>query len=186
MARLADGQDPALNDLMARHAPKVFHYLLRSLQNEDDAADLAQETFAKVYQNRARFDPRQKFTTWLYTIAGNLVRDRFRWRGRHPQVSMETEPGEEGQAGLRETLADTGAAPDEALQASERAQAVRQAMATLPQELREPLILSVYQGLSQTEIGEILNCSAKAVETRIYRARRHLREHLGRVMAAHE
>src|SRR5438093_13714687 len=91
MARLAAGHDTALNDLMERHAEKLFHYLVRSLQDEEDAADLAQETFVKIYQSRARFDARQKFSTWLYAIASNLVRDRFRWRSRHPQVSPEAQ-----------------------------------------------------------------------------------------------
>ena len=96
MARLAGGHDPALNRLMERHAEKLFHYLVRSLQNESEAADLAQETFVKVYQNRAKFDTRQKFSTWLYAIASNLVRDRYRWRARHPQVSLDAENHETG------------------------------------------------------------------------------------------
>ena len=91
MARLAGGQGAAHNDLMDRHAEKLFHYLVRCLQDEEDAADLTQETFVRVYQNRAKYDSRQRFSTWLYTIAGNLVRNRFRWRTRHPQVSLEAE-----------------------------------------------------------------------------------------------
>src|SRR5438477_6583833 len=89
MVRLANSHEAALNDLMQRHGQRLFHYLIRSLQDEDDAADLAQETFVKVYHNRAKFDPAQKFTTWLYAIASNLVRDRYRWRSRHPQVSLD-------------------------------------------------------------------------------------------------
>ncbi|MPN51171.1 ECF RNA polymerase sigma factor SigW [bioreactor metagenome] len=68
--------------------------------------------------------------------------------------------------------------PGESLQKSERSEAVKAAIGTLPDELRQPLLLAVYEGLSQIEIGRILNCSAKAVETRIYRARNHLRESL--------
>jgi len=177
MARLAGGHDPALNDLMDRHAEKLFHYLVRSLQDEADAADLAQETFVRIFQNRARFDPQQKFSTWLYAIAGNLVRDRYRWRNRHQQVSLDAENSQTG-ASLRDNLGALEATPDEALQTEERSTAVRQAVAALPEELRQPLILSVYQELSQAEIGAILKCSAKAVETRIYRARRQLRESL--------
>ena len=75
MARLAAGEDEALNELMARHAERLFRYLLRLLQNETEAADLAQESFVRVYQNRARFVARHKFTTWLYAIATNLARD---------------------------------------------------------------------------------------------------------------
>lgn len=181
MERLAAGQDIALNALMERHAQTVFHYLLRSLQNQEDAADLVQETFVRVYQNRAQFDPAEKFTSWVYAIAGNLVRDRFRWRSRHPQVSMDAPPPDM-EPSLKDKLVDSGAAPDEALRTNERAEAVRQAITNLPQELREPLILAVYQGLSQVEIGKILRCTPKAVETRIYRARSRLRERLERVL----
>lgn len=181
MARLTEGHDAALNDLMERHAGKLFHYLIRSLQDEEDAADLAQETFAKLYHNRSKFDPTQKFTTWLYAIASNLVRDRYRWRSRHPQVSLDIE-NEENKNPLKENLRVEGPAPDEQMQAHERAVAVRNAVAALPEELRQPLILAVYQGLPQAEIAAILNCSVKAVETRIYRARQHLRTALNPLM----
>jgi RNA polymerase sigma-70 factor (ECF subfamily) len=174
MARLAAGHEAPLNELMERHAQKLFHYLVRSLQNEDDAADLAQETFVRVYQNRAKFDPGQKFTTWLYAIASNLVRDRYRWRSRHPQVSLDAE-NEQTEANLKDNLRATEPAPDEQLQTDERAASVRNAVATLPEDLRQPLILAVYEGLPQSEIAEILKCSIKAVEMRIYRARHHLK-----------
>ena len=183
MARLVAGHEAALNDLMDRHAEKLFHYLVRSLQDEDDAADLAQETFVKVYQHREKFDPSQKFTTWLYAIASNLVRDRYRWRSRHPQVSLDAE-NEQTETNLKDNLSADEPAPDEQMQSEERAATVREAVAALPQELRQPLILAVYQGLSQAEIAEILKCSAKAVETRIYRARQHLRTALTELLQA--
>jgi RNA polymerase sigma-70 factor (ECF subfamily) len=177
MARLVAGHDQALNDLMQRHAEKLFHYLIRSLQDENDAADLAQETFVKVYQNRAKFDRKQKFSTWLFAIASNLVRDRYRWRSRHPQVSLDAE-NEQSSASLKDNLPAAGNTPDQNLQNQERADVVRRAIAALPEELRQPLILAVYQELPQAEIAAILNCSVKAVETRIYRARQQLRTSL--------
>ena len=181
MARLVAGRDAALNDLMERHAEKLFHYLFRSLQDDSDAADLAQETFVKVYQSRARFDSHQKFSTWLYAIASNLVRDRFRWRTRHPQVSLDAENEATGND-FRDALAGHGPSPSESLQAEERAEAVRRAVAALPEELRLPLILTEYEGHSQAEIGEILGCTPKAVETRLYRARQRLRVTLGKLL----
>jgi RNA polymerase sigma-70 factor (ECF subfamily) len=181
MARLVAGHDAALNDLMERHASKLFHYLFRSLQDESDAADLAQETFVRVYQSRAKFDARQKFSTWLYAIASNLVRDRFRWRSRHREVSLDTENEGTGND-FHETLSGHGPSPSESVQAGERAAAVRRAVAALPEELRLPLILAEYEGRSQAEIGEILGCSVKAVETRIYRARQRLRVGLGKLL----
>ncbi len=177
MARLADGHDAALNDLMARHAEKLFHYLLRSLQDESDASDLAQETFVRIYQSRAKYDRDQKFSTWLFAIASNLVRDRYRWRSRHPQVSLDAEREQTG-ASFKENLEAAEPAPDAALQTEERAEAVRKAIAALPEELRQPLILAFYQELPQAEIAAILKCTAKAVETRLYRARHQLRANL--------
>jgi RNA polymerase sigma-70 factor (ECF subfamily) len=183
MGRLADGQDAALNDLMARHGERLFHYLIRQLQNETEAADLAQETFVRVYQNCKRYDPKQKFSTWLYTIATNLVRDQFRWRTRHPQVSLESE-GEESGTALLDHLPDAQERPDQKAQTDERAEIVRKDVADLPEELRLPLVLAEYEGLSQLEIGAILSCSAKAVEMRVRRAREQLRGKLGKVMEA--
>jgi RNA polymerase sigma-70 factor (ECF subfamily) len=183
MARLAGGHGAALNDLMERHAERLFHYLVRSLQDEADAADLAQETFAKIYQNRAKFDPQQKFSTWLYAIASNLVRDRYRWRSRHQQVSLDAE-NEQTEASLKDTLRAVEPLPDQRMQAEERADEVRKALATLPEELKQPLILALYQDLPQAEIATILKCSVKAVETRIYRARQQLRTALAGLMSS--
>jgi RNA polymerase sigma-70 factor, ECF subfamily len=180
MARLNAGHDPALNALMDRHGQRLFHYLVRQLSNETDAADLAQEAFVRVYHHRARFDPEQRFSTWLYAIATNLLRDRFRWHQRHPQVSLDAER-EEG-ASILDTLPDAAASASEQMAAEERANEVRAAVESLPEELRTPLILSEYEGLSHAEIGAVLSCTPKAVETRLYRARNHLRKRLAGIM----
>lgn len=182
MARLVGGRGAALNDLMGRHAEKLFHYLIRSLQDQDDAADLAQETFVKVYQNCSKFDQEQRFATWLYAIATNLVRDRYRWRSRHPQVSLDAE-NDQTEGSLGDRLRASQPAPDEQAEADERSATVRKAVAALPEELRQPLILAIYQELSQAEIAAILKCSVKAVETRIYRARQQLRTRLTDMLA---
>jgi RNA polymerase sigma-70 factor (ECF subfamily) len=183
MARLAGGHDAAFNDLMERHAERLFHYLVRALQDEADAADAAQETFVRVYQNRVKFDPQQKFSTWLYAIASNLVRDRYRWRSRHQQVSLDAENEQTG-SNLKDTLQASEPLPDQTAQAEERADEVRNAVAALPEELKQPLILALYQDLPQAEIATILKCSVKAVETRIYRARQQLRTALAGLMSS--
>jgi len=185
MARLAEGHDLSLNALMDRHADKLFQYLLRSLQNESDAAELAQETFVKVYQNRARYDSRQKFSTWLYAIASNLVRTRYRWRVRHPQVSLSTANPETGRE-LGEQLPDQASTPSESLESSERSKEIRGAIAALPDALRLPLVLAEYEEKSQAEIAAILNCSVKAVENRISRARQMLRATLAPILQTSE
>jgi len=177
MARLTAGHDAALHDLMGRHSEKLFHYLIRCLQNEEDAADAAQETFVRVYQHRAKFEASQRFSTWLYAIATNLVKDRYRYRTRHPQVSLDAEIEATGQD-FQENLPEDKPTPSESVETAERAEAVRAAVGDLPEDLRTPLILSEYEGLSYSDIGAILKCSVKAVETRIYRARKHLRTRL--------
>jgi RNA polymerase sigma-70 factor (ECF subfamily) len=182
IARLAAGHDAALNTLMDRHQERLFHYLIRQLQNETEAADLAQETFVRVYENRSKFDHRQKFSTWLYTIATNLSRDRLRWRSRHPHVSIEAQ-NEQTSHDYRETLPERAPDPREHLEQTERAEIVRRAIAALPDELRTPLILSEYENLSHVEIASILDCTPKAVETRLYRARQELRITLPKVLS---
>lgn len=180
MARLAAGHDAALSSLMDRHGERLFHYLLRQLNNETDAADLAQESFVRIYQNCARFRPEQRFSTWLYTIATNLLRDRFRWNKRHPQVSLEAETA--AGASLQDVMADPAATPSQHAESSDRAELVRRAVQALPTELRTPLILFEYEGLSHAEIGAVLNCSAKAIEIRLYRARGQLRKQLEKIL----
>jgi len=177
MIRLAQGHDAALSDLMSRHGERLFHYLIRQVQSDSEAADLAQEAFLRVYQNRGKFDAGQKFSTWLYAIATNLSRDRLRWRSRHPQVSLDAEDQQSGGT-LLEHLADARPTPAQSLQSAERAEAVRRAVGRLPEDLRTPLILAEFEERSQSEIAAILKCSPKAVEMRLYRARNQLREHL--------
>lgn len=177
MARLAAGQDAALDDLMARYATPVFHFLFRMLGNEDDANDLAQETFARVFRARESFRPDARFSTWLFTIAANLARNQIRWRTRHPNVSLDA-TSEATDQPLSSTLPATGASPTEAALAAERAAAVRAAVLQLPADLREAIVLCEWEEYSVAEAGVILEATPKAVESRLYRARQILRERL--------
>lgn len=181
LARLAGGHDPALNGLMERHAQKLFHYLVRALRDDNDAADVAQATFVRVYQNRKKFDPDKKFSNWLYAISSSLVRDRYRWRTCHQKISLDATDEATGN-GFIESLPDENSSPRETGQVHERAAAVRGAVAALPKQLRVPLILAEYEEKSHAEIGEILRCSAKAVEVRISRSRQQLRVSLSEVL----
>jgi RNA polymerase sigma-70 factor (ECF subfamily) len=177
MEQLQAGHDAALNALMERHAAPVFQFLCRLTGSEEDAHDLAQETFVRVFKSRGSFHLEQKFSTWLFAIAANLARNHFRWRGRHPQISLETEGAESGQT-LGSTLPVGSPAPHEALLARERAGAVRQAVAGLPVELREALVLCEWEDCSVAAAAAILKTTPKAVESRLYRARQTLRERL--------
>jgi len=177
MERLAAGQDAALNDLMERHATPVFHFLCRMVGNEDDASDLAQETFARVFRARTSFRSNERFFTWLFTIAANLARNHFRWRSRHPTISLDAETGEAEQT-LGSTLPAGNLAPNEQALAAERAQAVRAAVGKLPDDLREAIVLCEWEDLSVAEAATVLETTPKAVESRLYRARQLLREKL--------
>lgn len=177
MERLMAGQDTALNDLMARHATPVFHFLCRMVGNEDDASDLAQETFARVFRARANFRLNEKFSTWLYTIAANLARNHFRWRARHPSVSLENSTDDPEQS-LGNILPAKDAAPSEQTLDAERAAAVRAEVLRLPEDLREATVLCEWEELSVAEAAAILQATPKAVESRLYRARKILRERL--------
>jgi RNA polymerase sigma-70 factor, ECF subfamily len=177
MERLAAGHDAALNDLMERHATPVLHFLCRMVRNEDDANDLAQETFVRVFRARASFRAGEKFSTWLFTIAANLARNHFRWRSRHPNISLETETGESEQT-LGSTLPGNGPAPNDQVLAAERAGAVRTAVAGLPEDSREAIVLCEWEELSVAAAAAILETTPKAVESRLYRARQILRERL--------
>jgi RNA polymerase sigma-70 factor (ECF subfamily) len=179
MERLMDGHDAALNDLMERHATSVFRFLVGMLGNEEDANDLTQETFMRVYRARSTFRPEHKFTTWLFTIAANLARNQFRWRSRHPNVSLESESELTGQS-LRDALPSGSPDPSQAVASTEMAKAVRSAVQDLPEDLREAIVLCEWEEKSGSEAASILNTTPKAVESRLYRARKLLREELKR------
>jgi RNA polymerase sigma-70 factor (ECF subfamily) len=177
MEKLQRGHDAALNDLMARHATGVFHFLCRMLGNEDDANDLAQETFVRVFKSSKSFRAEQRFSTWLFTIAANLARNHFRWRSRHPNISLDAENSETEQS-LGDTLPGSSPTPNQAALAGERAAAVRSAVQCLPEDLRAALVLCEWEERSVAEAATILETTPKAVESRLYRARQTLREQL--------
>ncbi|MFU8892522.1 MAG: RNA polymerase sigma factor [Luteolibacter sp.] len=177
MARLARGEDDALNTLMHRWGDRVISFLYRMTGRRDVAADLAQETFVRLYQARSRYKPSGNFSTWLFAIATNLGRNHARWLRRHPTVSID-----DGEGDGRTTIADpadTSHAPDGMAIGNEISREVNQAMMDLPLDLREALMLFVHEDLGYVEISNILGCSTKAVETRIYRARQVLKQRLG-------
>lgn len=178
MFRLREGEDLALNEIMDRWQRRLTSYLLRLTGSEAVAVDLAQETFVRVYQNRARYRPTGAFSTWLFAIASNLARHHIRWRMRHPSISIDA-PSEE-RPPMAETLSASDPDPSARLENNERASAVREAISRLPPHLREALILFEYQDMSYDQIAKIQGCSTKAVETRLYRARGILREKLDR------
>jgi len=179
MERLMAGQDTALNDLMERHATPLFHFLCRMVGNEDDANDLAQETFVRVFKSCKSYRPEQRFSTWLFTIAANLARNHFRWRARHPNLSLDAENPVTEQS-IGSTLPANTPTPKEAAITGERAAAVREAVQQLPEDMREAIVLCEWEERGVAEAATILETTPKAVESRLYRARQILREQLKR------
>lgn len=169
MRRLQGGDAQALDPLMERWQIRLRSYLMRHGLNDADACDLAQESFVRVFRHASRFDPRRTFSTWMFQIALNLLRDNVRRRKRRPTVSLEEAP---------ESI--TATTPQSATESAEASAAVRDAVSELPFPLREVVVLAEFEYRSQAEIAEIIGASPKAVETRLYRARAKLRDSLSR------
>ena len=174
MARVQRGDEAAFGALMERWERPVKAVIARLVFNVSEAGELAQETFVRVWQQRGKFREGAEFRPWVFSIAVNLARNRMRWWRRRPTVSLqewnESAGGESKQDGA-------GAS---ALETAERAAAVRDAIAALPTELREAIVLFEYEDMSHAEIATAVGATPKAVETRIYRAKEKLRTALRR------
>ena len=172
MDRVRTGDQAAFATLMERWELPLKAFLGRVVLNAAEAEDLAQETFVAVWQHRDRFRADAAFKPWVFTIALNLARKRLRWWRRRPSVSLDhwmdsdTAPPEPA-SGEPATLAK--------LERAETAAAVRDAIAALPADLREAIVLFEFEHLSHREIAGIVAATPKAVETRIHRAREKLR-----------
>lgn len=177
MARLADGETTALNQLIQRWQRPLRSFVLRSVLNESDADDILQETFLRVYRHRRRFRPDSRFSTWLFAIALNLCRNHLARAYRR-----RTDALEDHIATASPPAADTPLAGQQLL-ADERACAVRDAIHALPDDQRAAVLLFEYEGFSVAEIAEIEGTTAKAIENRLYRARQNLRRSLSRWLA---
>jgi len=184
MQRVQRGDEAALAALMERWELPVKAVVARIVLNAADAAELAQETFVRVWTQREKFRAGAEFRPWLFSIAVNLARNRLRWWRRRPTVSLQDwdeTSGEIAPAAKGEGMSANAA---DALDRAERAAAVQAAVAALPLELREAIVLFEYEGCSHAEIAAALGCTPKAVESRLYRAREKLRVALGRWLAA--
>jgi RNA polymerase sigma-70 factor (ECF subfamily) len=158
------GDECAFETLLERHQRAVLNFCYRLLGNAADADDVAQEAFVRLYQQCAQLDPDRPLPAWLFTVARRLCIDRHRHRHRHPTEPLATAP----ELVTRENV----------VQNRELEAAIAAAIAALPEEQRTAIVLAEYHGLAQAEIAEIMGGSVKAVETRIYRARRELRRRL--------
>ncbi len=170
MARVQAGDGAALGEVMARWERPVKAVVARLVLNAREAEELAQETFVRVWQQREKYRGGAEVRPWIFAIAVNLARNRLRWWRRRPEVALEewedTGTGEGSDGGN--------------LEQQERVAAVRAAVAALPLELREALVLFEYEGMAQAEIAEAVGATPKAVEARVARAKEKLRAALRR------
>ena len=168
-ARAVKGDQAAFAVLMQRHKGWLFRFVRRYVGEAEDAYDMVQESFASAWVALSRYDPSRPFDVWLRRIALNQCRDRAR------------------KAAVRRVLFGFAGAPDSRPEAADPAPSADQSVATrralgrleaaiagLPRSLKEPLVLSALEGLSHKEVGDMLGLNAKAVETRVYRARKQL------------
>jgi RNA polymerase sigma-70 factor (ECF subfamily) len=163
--RAAAGDEPAFGQLMRRHKEPLYRFIRRLTGDPDLAYDLLQETFVAAWRNLGRFDPQLPFRPWVQRIALNKVRDEGRRRSVR-RVLFGWAPDS-----VLAEVVDLAPLPD--AQAMDRETMVRldQAIAALPLALRAPLVLTAIEGLSHAEAGAQLGISAKAVETKVARAR---------------
>jgi RNA polymerase sigma-70 factor (ECF subfamily) len=178
MLRLKNGEDQVLNELMAHWQQPLVSFIYRYIGQETEALDLAQETFVRVYETRQRYTVQGKFSTWLFAIAANLSRNYLRWRQRR---------GDSASAGcdakgaeVAESIQSEDDSPDQAAIRSESISLIKEVVNQLPHDLKTIILLYEYQGLSYEEIATVLGCSIKAVEMKLYRTRKLLREMLSR------
>jgi RNA polymerase sigma-70 factor (ECF subfamily) len=172
------GDDTALNRLMGRWQKPLFAFAWRYLRNTADANDLVSEAFVRLYQQNHRLAPETRLSAWLFTILSNLCHNHHRWRRRHPTVSLDVDECDEHTVSLASTLANDEPAPDRMLEHSEALSALATAIDRLPHDLKTALLLHHYEHLGYREIGPIVGCSERGVETRLYRARQYLRAEL--------
>ena len=174
MACLCRDEDEAMTRLMRRHAQRLHSVIARMLKDWNEATDVVDEAFIRVYRHRHRFDLQARFTTWLYTIAFNLARNRLRHRARQPEI-VSLEELDEEELESQQRIPAREPAPDVRLEHEEEMRSLEDSLAALTPQLRESVRLFAYDELSQIEIGGLLHCSAKAVESRLYHARKQLR-----------
>ena len=175
--RARDGDEAAFGLLVTRYKQPALAFVYRMIGDPHEAQDVTQDVFVRLYRSLSKpgFEPARnnaRFSTWLFQTARNASIDVLRKRRRRPweRLSVWRERGHEPE--------DPGGDAVMALTANETGRRIAAAVARLPEPQRAVFVLADYEGLSYAEIAAVLHCSVKAVETRLYRARRHLRDWL--------
>lgn len=168
--RALGSHQPSYSELMARHLEAVYRVARHHTGDEGEALDVAQEAFISAFASLNRFDPDRPFRAWLLRIAINKCRDWARRRAVRRLFRM-AKPLDDAAH-----IADEGQDPESAAISARELARISAAVAALPANLKDPLILCRIEGMSMADAAQVLGISEKAVETRIYRARQKLSE----------
>lgn len=162
------GDVAAFEWLVQRHEERLFGFCCRWLSCVEDAREVCQDMFVRAWQALPEFEGRAKFSRWLYQIALNLCRDRLKSRSsRQREKTIALDEVEDSPQCPQNS-------PDSRAELNSDMQKLDRGLAMLPEKFRNVLILTTMEGLSHEECAEVLNCSARAVEGRLYRARQML------------
>jgi len=168
--RAKAGDTKAFGILVERYQRRVVGVAMAVVHDQEDALELAQESFVRAFENIGKFESRSSFSTWLYRIAANIAIDFRRRERRHPTMR-----GEEAETEIQRLPSRLGDSFKET-QRSEMGQRIRDALGQLTPEHRAAILLREVQGLSYDEISEVLQCPRGTVMSRLHYARNHLRE----------
>jgi RNA polymerase sigma-70 factor (ECF subfamily) len=179
MLMVRDDDPVAFADLVERFQHRLVAVMHHLIGSADEAEDLAQEVFLRVYRTRKKYTPKAKFSTWLFTIANNLALNTLRDRQRRPVLPLEIR--ESGP--LIGRPGDTAAAardepPTHNLQQQELAAVIRRALDDLNERQRVAIVLNKFEDMNYADIAEVMGLTAKAVKSLLSRARAKLREAL--------
>jgi len=177
VARLQAGNEQAFDQLVTRHQQRALNVAFQLLRDREDAMEVAQDAFVRIYRSIGEFRGECEFTTWLHQIVVNLARNRYRWwqrRGRQATVSIDC-PVETAAGAVEVQVEAKGDTPDVEAAQAEFVRTLSEKMAELPAKLREVLVLRNIENMRYEEIATALGCSVGTVKSRIARAREALR-----------
>src|ERR687891_1123914 len=177
VARILEGDRDRFTELVARYEKRVINYVYRIIHRYEDAHDLAQEIFVKVFLALDRYDPKYQFSTWLFRIAQNSAIDALR-KKTLTEVSL-ARPTEEEPGGKEREFADGGISPYRALKNKQLSAAIDKAVGNLPPDYRELIQLRHFAELSYEEIASMKKLPLGTVKNKLFRARNLLKDALG-------
>jgi RNA polymerase sigma-70 factor, ECF subfamily len=176
MLRVRDGDREAFQELVELYQQRLVAVMHHLVGNSQEAEDLAQEVFLRVYRSRQKYRARSKFSTWLFTIANNLALNALRSRQRRPVVQLDVhDSGPLGPRPAEQLVQDHHEAPGHNLQQEELAVIVRKALDQLNERQRMAVVLNKFEDMNYAEIADVMGLTTKGVKSLLNRARTNLR-----------